>query len=337
MGLPTLQKKKTNYEHVKYSASMFVWILWISFLVLSCQSKPDYNIPHETLHLSENKIYRLHEPDATFILPNILEEISGLSYHKKKDYLLAVQDELGILFLLDPQTGHIIDQLRFGPRGDYEGVAVHGDTAWVLRSDGTLFKVTDFFSGNRHTTKITTPLKSANDAEGICLDEHTNSLLIALKGKPFVDNKRLTALKAIYRYDLIKQDFITEPAFLIHGDSVAVYKDYNWFEHFSIQFAKRLHLIDPDFQFKPSGIAINPLNDKIFIIAHVGKTLIVMSRYGEIEQIQSLSPRLFRQPEGICFAPDGTLFIANEARGGKPKILRFDLYDDVPTISNSIN
>jgi hypothetical protein len=33
--------------------------------------------------------------------------------------------------------------------------------------------------------------------------------------------------------------------------------------------------------------------------------------------------KLFRQPEGICFKPNGDLFISNEGDGGKAKILKF--------------
>jgi len=37
-----------------------------------------------------------------------------------------------------------------------------------------------------------------------------------------------------------------------------------------------------------------------------------------------LSPVIFPQPEGICFSPDGKLFIASEGAGRGGTILEFD-------------
>ncbi len=39
--------------------------------------------------------------------------------------------------------------------------------------------------------------------------------------------------------------------------------------------------------------------------------------------IKQLDKKTFRQPEGICFDPEGNLFISNEGQGGKANILIF--------------
>jgi uncharacterized protein YjiK len=36
-----------------------------------------------------------------------------------------------------------------------------------------------------------------------------------------------------------------------------------------------------------------------------------------------LNPKIFRQPEGICFSPDGTMYIASEGDGMEGTLLKF--------------
>ena len=51
--------------------------------------------------------------------------------------------------------------------------------------------------------------------------------------------------------------------------------------------------------------------------------LMVLDRNGKVLDLQDLDNKLFLQPEGICFSPQGDLFISNEGRGGKGYILKF--------------
>ena len=75
--------------------------------------------------------------------------------------------------------------------------------------------------------------------------------------------------------------------------------------------------------FKPSGIAVHPKTGQTFIIASDGKKLLVLSEKGQKEALISLNPKTYRQPEGICFSPDGDLFISSEGKDGDGYILRF--------------
>jgi uncharacterized protein YjiK len=49
-----------------------------------------------------------------------------------------------------------------------------------------------------------------------------------------------------------------------------------------------------------------------------------MNRSGKTLSSVALDPKLLRQPEGICFSPEGTLFIASEGDGKKGYLLQFD-------------
>jgi hypothetical protein len=84
-------------------------------------------------------------------------------------------------------------------------------------------------------------------------------------------------------------------------------------------------LIESKTSFKPSGIAVHPLDGEIYIISSVGKLLIILNREGKVQDVKELDPAIFRQPEGICFSPAGDMFISNEGQGGKGYILKFNV------------
>ena len=44
----------------------------------------------------------------------------------------------------------------------------------------------------------------------------------------------------------------------------------------------------------------------------------VYNRNGQLVSFQAIDPDLMPQPEGICFSPDGTLFISSEGKKGDP-------------------
>jgi uncharacterized protein YjiK len=60
------------------------------------------------------------------------------------------------------------------------------------------------------------------------------------------------------------------------------------------------------------------------VLASVGKLLIILDKNGDIQDVHTLNPAEFKQPEGICFLPDGSLYISNEGKGGSATLLRFN-------------
>ena len=56
--------------------------------------------------------------------------------------------------------------------------------------------------------------------------------------------------------------------------------------------------------------------------------MVVLDRDGKIKFIQELDSKIFKQPEGICFRRDGTMFISDEGRSGHGNILEFKYQPD---------
>lgn len=301
-------------------------ILFVVFIVFgsSCVSKNREKIN------TDNKFfaYDLTNPDAKYILPSYLEEISGLSYYGK-DKIACIQDENANIYIFSIEKEKIINVYDFGEDADYEGIDIVGETAFILKNNGQIFRVKNFENKDLKVKKLQTPLNEKNNTEGLAFDALSNSLLISCKGSPSIEKENLyEGYKAVYRFDLEKEKLNKTPHFLINLDSLDGFIDHNLFTKFSIQFAKKLGFTESETNFKPSGIAIHPLSGQIYIISSAGKLLTIMSRSGEILAVKELDVIIFRQPEGICFSPTGDLFISNEGQGDKGYILKFQYHAD---------
>jgi uncharacterized protein YjiK len=267
--------------------------------------------------------YDLGAPSSKYILPEGLTEISGISYYSP-DKIACIQDEKGFIYLYDVISKKIASTCKFGNSGDYEDIAVIGNTAYVLRSDGVIFEVIDFINSKRSINKISTSLSGRNDTEGLAFDSAMHALWIVCKGAPSINSEDYgDGSKAVYQFDLSVKKVSAIPIFRINLAGFPDQKETKWFKKQSVGLGKALKLLEEDWNFQPSGIAIHPVENDIYIISHIGKLLLVLDRKGKIRSVSQLDPKIFRQPEGICFSPDGDLFISNEGDGGRGNILKF--------------
>ena len=253
----------------------------------------------QTQTTAQAYVYDLTAPAQKYEMPRVLEEISGISY-ARENQLLCVQDEIGEVFLYDLAQQKITDQHQFGKPDDYEDVVQLKDEIYVLRSDGKIF---NFKWGADQNREIETDLPGKNDVEGLAYNPETNRLLLAVKEA----SKKATSSdeKLIYSFDLARR---------------AVYREFTLTK---TQF-ENVELKDKQWKdFKPSGVAIHPKTGQLYLLSSAGHRLVILSRDGSPLKNIELDSDLFRQPEGICFAPDGTLYIASEGDGKKGYILKF--------------
>jgi len=300
--------------------------IWVLILFLSCLTacsqdnneytlfeKPDYNFS-----------YQLNEPDKSWKLPKRLVEISGLSF-SGRHRLACIQDEKGIIYIFNLKAGKVEREIDFGDKGDYEGIEVIENNAWVLKSNGTLYKVKAYLkNAEPNVKKYKTPFSGRNDTEGLAYDPVRNKLLIACKGHPFLDEAQGKEFKAIYSFNLENKLVDTQPFLLISLDTIKNFRNYNKMTKLGIEIMAYIDPAKGDQTFQPSGIAIHPVTGNIFILGSVGKLLLVLSGKGEMLAIIKLGSKIFPKPEGICFSPDGVLYIASEGYGHAGTILKFE-------------
>lgn len=233
-----------------------------------------------------------------------IKEISGLIWENTKNEFIAHNDESGKIFFLDRDSKSIKREYEFGKKGDYEDIALVGTTPYVLRSDGSIFRITAD-SANANVMKgedLGKPtLEGTVDFESMYYDTSRHALILVCKNCK-VDNK---ATVSAFAYYVDSIGFVSKPVFTIDAAKVE--------ELSPVETSK----------FQPSAARINPRLNKLFIISSAANLLVVADPDGKVESVHRLAPKLFPQPEGLTFNKSGDMYISNEGVTGKSTIHRF--------------
>ena len=138
----------------------------------------------------------------------------------------------------------------------------------------------------------------------MCFDQNRNQLLIACKERNAIED-HVPGFRSVFAYDLRTEEILTEPFLLLDEAQIAS----------TLGRSKE--------QFKPSGLAFHPITNELYIISGVNRALAVYDEDLKLRTAVELPKKHFKQPEGICFSEDGTLFISNEGRSKKGRITVF--------------
>jgi uncharacterized protein YjiK len=299
---------------------------------ISCACKKPPAKPAELIPAEQNNTgkefqlpYDLEEPATTFKMVEELREISGLSIDDEEKYLWAVQDEKGIIYKISLENGKVVGKEKFWKDGDYEGIERVGNDFYVLKNTGTIYKVSNIGEETQSVEKFNTPLGQGNDVEGLGYDSKNNRLLLACKGNCSINPVEIHLQKAIYAFNLDSMGLDTNPVFMITFKDV---RDYLNTSPAIKNLEKLTEYFQPgetEFTFGPSAVSIHPQTGDIYVLSSTKKIMVVLSSKGEILHIEKMKKSIHPQAEGLCFAKDGTLFIANEGKDGKAKIHRFSM------------
>jgi hypothetical protein len=265
--------------------------------------------------------YNLSKPDKTYLLPHELNEISGLTETGESSFA-GIQDENGILYIYDLTNEKIIKEFTFHGNGDYEGIARVDKTIYVLRSDGKLYEINNFESGNSNIESYSTGI-SAKDNEGLCFDKDSNRLLIAPKSEPEKHSGNKDK-RFIYAFDLRSKKLIGNPVYTFDLSLIRKFAAENNLK-VPKNGGKKGDKDEPDIEFRPSAIGIHPVTNKLYLISGMEELLFVFDIKGNIEFMTKLDKDLFNQPEGITFLKNGDMLISNEkGQKNRATVLRFN-------------
>lgn len=299
---------------LKHLLTFFIGILFLGSV--GCTSGASVRQHADSLFLindHSNIYYDLKNPVEKYFLPYVLSEISGLTW-LEPNQLISIEDEGNRAFIYDLDKKDIVHSIKFYNAGDYEGVELVDNEVFVLESDGDLYRFPYTTQKESKAEKIETRLSRKNDTEGLGYDPLTRELLIITKEDGDIEGQKAKG-KAVYAYHVDDNKFKKKARFEIPAKDLKNFFESNTeFEHDS----KRI-------KFKPSGIAYHPIEECFYIISSIGKLMIVLTRDGIIKASYPISPRLLGQPEGICFAPNGDLYISSEGEGDRGYILKFEM------------
>jgi uncharacterized protein YjiK len=244
--------------------------------------------------------YSLRRPEK-MILDKKMNEISGI-YFLGNNSMLAVADDKNRIFRLTT-TGEVSDYYDPElPSADFEDVVMVDSSIYTLISSGTLIEITKSDTG---LTTVRYPFwsKDKNDFETVYYDSAAKGLVILCKSCAFEKGKNK---RSAFRFDLKTHRFDSLPYYSISSKDV------------------QNVLKDGKVDFKPSALAIHPIEKRLYVLASAGNLLVITSMQGKVEEAYRLNPNLYPQAEGIAFASNGDLYITNEAKLGKPTLLKIE-------------
>ncbi|AHM62689.1 hypothetical protein D770_22210 [Flammeovirgaceae bacterium 311] len=245
-------------------------------------------------------------PEAKWELPAELREVSGIAL-LENNILACVQDEEGIIYLYDLNKKAVTRKIEFAEGGDYEGIAVVENSAFVLRSDGALYEVTPLLDGQPKTSLYKTVLAKTQDTEGLAYDKANNRLLIAPKGY----DERLGDNKGIYAFSLADKKMQQKPVITIPLAQ----------EKLKSGGKKQKSKYDA---LQPSSLEIHEATGELYLLDAENFLLLSIDQQGQIQKLISLDKDQLRQPEGFTFSNSGDLYISSEgSKKGNGVILQF--------------
>lgn len=262
-------------------------LLYILFSLFSCSGTiRDYNTPPG---------YDLNHP-IIYKLPEALVEISGHAFYQgNPDLIYAQQDEDGIVYTLKlSKEPVILNETTFGKEGDYEDLAILGQSVILLRSDGTLFSFPFAELKNKEASYVKKfkNLVPKGEYEGLYVDSSHQLLYILCKNCE-VDK----GLKQVSGYSLKMEangNIRPDGSFNISTQKIQ-----------SLGGFKKLI-------FKPSALTFNPKTKEWFVLSSTNKVLVITDEQWNTKKVYHLNPKIYIQPEGIAFDKTQNLYISSE-------------------------
>ena len=235
-------------------------------------------------------------------LPGRLKEISGLAM-AQDDRLLAHNDEKGVIYEIDYKNGTILKAFQFADmkdavNGDFEGIATGNDQVYLVTSSGRIYEGSWGADGESVLYNIySTGIGRDYEIEGLAYDASQEALLLMCKDARRADLKEQLV---IYHWSINEKQLIEEAHIVIPV----------------IEFSR--HIGGKEFQ--PSGIERHAGSGNYFVVASRQRAIAEITPKGQVVAAKQFPSKGHRQAEGITFAADGTLIIADEGVGGKARL-----------------
>ena len=229
-------------------------------------------------------------PVARWELPGPLGEVSGLAL-TPDDRLFAHGDETGDLFEIDYRSGVVVKRFSLGPdevTADFEALAIHDSTFWLLTSKGRLYEFTEGRNGERVPYRTAEPPlgRDCQEFEGLAVAD--DQLVFACKKA----RKAFGGDLHLYRWTIGSRSVERVDVPL---DSIRA-QGPGWEE------------------FSASDITRRGDTGNYVLVAGPERGYLEVTPDGRIVLARAL-PADHGQPEGIAWTSNGELLIADEVTG----------------------
>lgn len=237
--------------------------------------------------------YNLSAPKK-YNMPEVLEEISGIAFHKgNPSTVYAQQDEEGKVFWGDMETKKFKSS-KFAKNGDYEDITTLGDMLMLLKSNGDIYSFPIAEVQKKHAENVTETkgLLPKGEYEGLFADQKTGLVYVLCKECKADKNKKSTT------------------GYTLKLDPSGYLKNVGTFQ-INVSGIDKLAGRKKG-TFHPSALAKHPVTGEWYMVSAINKALLVADGNFKVKAAYHLTADLFNQPEGIAFDSSGNLYISNE-------------------------
>ncbi|TKB98749.1 SdiA-regulated domain-containing protein [Pedobacter cryophilus] len=291
----------------------------LTFMILCCffSSCSNNNKKNkESKSLKTEKI--LPQNYEVYQLPKELNEISGITFINDS-LIAAIEDENGIVYFYDLLKKEIVKTIEFSTPDDFEDLVKVGNDIYVVRADGTIFKIENFTDKKPVISQFKTQLSTENNIESLAFDSRNNTLLLAVKDKNIVKDKET---KGIYSFSLATKKLNTTPTYQIKLDAIEAQFKGDAIEESSKKFLKIIGNQNLNEIIRPSAMAFHPVSHDLYVLSAINQIIVVISKDNVLKKVIPFKGKEFIQPEGIAFNAKGELYISNEGKNKAGNIIK---------------
>jgi uncharacterized protein YjiK len=227
---------------------------------------------------------------AKWLMPEALKEISGLAL-KSDGTLLAHDDNVGKIFVIDPKTGVVLKAFSLGKdvKGDFEGITTAGSDIYLLQSKGKIYQFREGANGATVPYNVSdTQLGHECEFEGIAYEPDSAWLVMPCKD---ASGKKMKNQLVIYRWRLQGADS-TRLTMMTIPHSL-------------------LGLRGKSKDFRPTDITIDPATRNYVMISSRDNALVEITPGGQVVRAVKI-PGVHNQAEGVAITKDNILIVSDE-------------------------
>ncbi len=258
-------------------------VLLLLLFAAGCKAKSSQKSKYESTDM-----YDVAAPKV-LNLPQALDEISGITYYARDTSVFAIIDEDGMLYKIPLKNPQQIKEWTYDKPRDFEDVVLKDSIFYVLVSNGDVETLK--FKGDKIITdEIDFPdaSKKTNEFESLYYDADAGKIIMMCKQCEEDRKKKITS----YSLNDSSRSFV---------------------EYAAIPTEQMRQMLGVEKEhIKPSAAAINPITKELYILCSVNKILMITDNKGTVKKIIKLDPKVYKQPEGLTFTPDGDMIISNE-------------------------
>jgi len=254
--------------------------------LLACKPGTKSSVPQPALN------YDLTAGEK-FTMPESLLEISGIAFNNyDPSSVYAIQDEDGRLFSLGWGIKKA-KNVKFGPKGDYEDLAILNGQVYVLKSSGDMYS----FPLNAEDADVSSTVQQWDDFlpkaeyESLYADEQEQMLYVLTKS---AGKKKRNTLGYKIKVDQHSKDLGTLKELKFDQDAIQ-----------KLGFKLKSGL-------RVSALSRHPKSREWYILSSAEKLLVIANPDWQIKAVYDLDSSTFNQPEGMAFDKDLNLYISNE-------------------------